>query len=122
LDPILGLLPGAGDAIGSGLSLYVLYEGARLGAPGPLLIRLTGNILVETILGAVPLLGDLFDFVWQANTRNLRLLQQHHRADWRPRPLGLVLGSVLLLGVLLVAGFLALAAWVVTMLMRHAPF
>ena len=87
LDPILGLLPGVGDGIGALLSLYVLYEGARLGAPGHVLVRMAGNILIEAILGAIPLLGDVFEFVWQANSRNLRLLHKHHAPGWRARPL-----------------------------------
>ena len=87
LDPILGLLPGAGDWIGAILSLYVVYEGARLGMPANVLARMGGNILVETILGAIPLLGDLFDFVWQANTRNLALIERHYHSGFRQRPL-----------------------------------
>jgi hypothetical protein len=66
LDPILGLFPGAGDWIGAVLSLYVVYESARLGAPAHLLARMGGNILVEALVGTVPILGDLFDFAWQA--------------------------------------------------------
>ena len=79
LDPILGLLPGAGDWIGAVLSLYVVYESARLGAPARLLARMGGNIIVEALIGTIPLVGDLFDFAWQANTRNLALIEDHHR-------------------------------------------
>ena|SRR5688572_27063399 len=78
LDPILGILPGAGDWIGAVLSLYVVYESARLGAPAQLLARMGGNILVEALIGTVPLVGDLFDFAWQANSRNLVLIEKHH--------------------------------------------
>ena len=55
---------------------------------------MTGNILVETLVGAVPVLGDLFDFVWQANTRNLALLRRHYRPELAPRPLRRVLLAV----------------------------
>lgn len=79
LDPIIGLVPGAGDWIGSALSLYVLYEGARLGLPFGALLRMAGNILIEAIVGTVPLLGDLFDFAWQANSRNLAVVEQEYR-------------------------------------------
>jgi hypothetical protein len=79
LDPILGVLPGAGDWIGAVLSLYVVYESARLGAPSRMLARMGGNILVEAIVGMVPVLGDLFDFAWKANTRNLALIERHYR-------------------------------------------
>ena len=120
LDPIIGLLPGAGDWIGALLSIYVLYEGARLGVPGGVLWRMTGNILVEVIVGAVPVLGDLFDFAWQANTRNLALIEKHFRPDFRGRSLRrvalvvlavalLVLGVLAALVVFLVRGALELA-------------
>jgi hypothetical protein len=87
VDPIIGLLPGAGDWIGALLSLYVLYEGARLGMPAGVLSRMAGNILVEAIVGAVPFLGDLFDFVWQANMRNVQLIETHYRPEYRGRTL-----------------------------------
>lgn len=86
-DPLIGLLPGAGDWIGGLLSIYVLYEGARLGLPMRVLSRMGGNILVETIVGAVPFLGDLFDFAWQANARNVALIEEHYRPGMRARPL-----------------------------------
>ncbi len=109
LDPILGLLPGAGDWIGSVLSLYVLYEGARLGVRGTVLARMTANILVETIVGSVPLVGDLFDFAWRANTRNMALIHQHYRPGAEPRSLGwvwAVIGGAAFV-VLALAGLLA---------------
>jgi hypothetical protein len=85
VDPILGLLPGIGDWIGAILSLYVVYESARLGAPAHLLARMGGNILLESVIGTVPLVGDLFDFAWQANARNLALIEAHHNSSFRPR-------------------------------------
>jgi hypothetical protein len=112
LDPILGLLPGVGDAIGALLSVYVLYEGARLGAPAHVLARMAGNILVESILGAVPVLGDLFDFVWQANSRNMQLLHRHHAPGWRPRSLRSVWVAVAIAAVLVLSVVIALA-WAV---------
>lgn len=109
LDPILGLIPGLGDSIGALLSLYVLYEGARLGAPGPILVRMTGNILVEAVVGAIPLLGDVFDFVWQANTRNMRLIHRHYAPDWKPRSLRAVWGAVAVVAVLILLVVVGLA-------------
>lgn len=109
LDPILGLIPGLGDWVGAVLSLYVLYEGARLGVRGGVLARMTGNILVETIVGAIPVLGDLFDFAWQANTRNLALLRRHYQPGLAPRSLRRVLLTVgaAAFAVLLLIGALA---------------
>lgn len=85
LDPLLGLIPGLGDWAGAALSLYVMYHAARLGMPTPVLARMSGNILVEATVGAVPVLGDLFDMAWQANTRNVRLVEQHYEPTLRPR-------------------------------------
>jgi hypothetical protein len=119
IDPLLGLIPGLGDWLGAALSLYILYEGARLGLHGAVLVRMTGNILIETIVGAVPVLGDLFDFAWQANTRNLALIKRYYRSDLQPRSLdwvmttvavaaAAILAFVALLGYLAVLGLLAL--------------
>jgi hypothetical protein len=88
LDPILGLLPGVGDFVGAVLSLYILYEAARLGTPAHLLARMGGNILVEALAGTIPVVGDLFDFAWQANARNLALIERHHHTAVRPRSSG----------------------------------
>jgi hypothetical protein len=84
-DPIIGLIPGLGDWVGAVLSLYVLYEGARLGMPARVIARMGGNILVEAVVGAVPIVGDLFDFAWQANTRNLALIERHYQPNYPPR-------------------------------------
>lgn len=75
VDPILGLLPGAGDYAGSVLSAWVVLEAAVLGAPASVLLRMLGNVGLELVVGVVPLLGDLFDFGWKANRRNLALLR-----------------------------------------------
>lgn len=103
LDPLLGLLPGFGDWIGALLSLYVLYEGVRLGLRGGVLVRMTLNILVETVVGAVPVLGDVFDFAWQANTRNLALIRRHYRPGLEPRSLAWVGATVAVAAALVLA-------------------
>ena len=92
LDPIIGLIPVVGDWAGSILSLYVVYEALRLGIPWPVLGRMLLNVGVEALVGAVPVLGDVFDFVWQANMRNLRLVEAHYHARLRPRSSGSIAG------------------------------
>lgn len=77
LDGLLGLVPGVGDTLGAVLSAYIIFAAARLGFPTGTLLRMVGNIAVETVVGAVPILGDIFDIAWKANVRNLALLRAH---------------------------------------------
>ena len=75
LDPLIGLLPVIGDALSAALSGWLLYLAHRLGASKPLLAKMAANIMLDLVVGSVPVLGDLFDFVWTANQRNRQLLQ-----------------------------------------------
>ncbi|MEO7985094.1 MAG: DUF4112 domain-containing protein [Gemmatimonadales bacterium] len=77
VDAIIGLVPGLGDLIAGGLSLYIIAQAAKLGVPRALLARMGWNVAVDTLVGEVPILGDLFDVAWKANMRNLRLLEDH---------------------------------------------
>jgi hypothetical protein len=126
LDPIIGILPGAGDWIGAVLSLYVVYESARLGAPAHLLARMGGNILVEALVGTIPLLGDLFDFAWQANSRNLALIESHHSkvrtTGLKPRPMTsiwLMLAAVCVVVIAVVTGLVVLLGKVLDRLIQN---
>jgi hypothetical protein len=77
MDALLGLIPGFGDLLGSAISLYIVKEARALGAPPWLVARMLGNVALDGVIGAVPLVGDLFDVAWRANRRNLALLQNH---------------------------------------------
>lgn len=77
LDPLVGLLPGGGDTFMGLVSAYIIWEAALMGLPRSTLIRMTWNVLLEVIVGTIPLIGDLFDFAWKANARNARLLEKH---------------------------------------------
>jgi hypothetical protein len=111
LDPLLGLIPGVGDAAGALLSAYLVLAAARLGAPAGVLGRMAVHLAVDAFVGAVPFFGDLFDFGWKANTRNLRLLEAW-LADPGPtrRASGLVV-ALLLVGTLAVMAATAWATW-----------
>jgi Domain of unknown function (DUF4112) len=74
LDSLLGLIPGAGDALTAGVSLYIVYEAAMLGATKRQLALMLGNIALDTAAGSVPVLGDLFDLTFKANILNLRMM------------------------------------------------
>lgn len=109
-DAIVGLIPGLGDVAGAVLAGYLVLLAQRLGAPRSVVLRMLGNVAVDTLGGTVPLIGDLFDVAFKSNTRNLALLE---RAIERPTDTTrtsrlLVLGTFLGL-VLLVAGGLVVA-------------
>lgn len=75
-DSLLGLVPGLGDAATALVSLYIIAEAHRLGASQATLARMVWNVLVDTGLGAVPVLGDVFDLFWKANMKNIVLLEK----------------------------------------------
>lgn len=77
VDAIIGLVPGIGDAIGALISAYIINEARAMGAPRSVLLRMMGNVMLETVIGAVPLAGDVFDAAFKANTRNLALLARY---------------------------------------------
>jgi uncharacterized protein DUF4112 len=76
-DAVIGLMPGIGDAVTTALSAWIVYEAHRLGAPRHLIMRMIANVAVDGLLGAVPLAGDVFDVLFRANRRNMRLLREH---------------------------------------------
>jgi len=77
LDAIIGLAPGIGDVVGALISTYIIGAAWRIGTPKSTLMRMSFNVLVESVIGALPLLGDLFDAAWKSNERNVRLLESH---------------------------------------------
>lgn len=77
LDPIIGLIPGAGDAVTTALSAYVVYEAYRAGLPPALIMRMALNVVIDLIVSAVPVLGDIGDIFWRANQRNLAIFDAY---------------------------------------------
>lgn len=77
LDPIVGLIPVVGDAVSGVVGFWLIAEAARFGIPRVIVARMVLNTVVDLVLGAVPLLGDLFDVVSRSNTRNLALFRRH---------------------------------------------
>lgn len=76
LDPILGVVPFAGDTVATLLSLYIVLEAARAGVSKLTVARMLGNLAVDYAGGWVPVLGDLFDAYWKANRRNVTLAKR----------------------------------------------
>lgn len=77
LDSVIGLVPGIGDGITALLGAYIILRARDLGAPPLLLARMGANLGADALLGAIPLVGDVFDFAFKSHARNLRLLQRH---------------------------------------------
>ena len=77
VDSVVGLVPVVGDIIGLALSGFVVYEGVKIGAPRPLLLKMTGFAALDALVGLVPVLGDVFDFAFKANRINARLLEDY---------------------------------------------
>ncbi|MEQ8536013.1 MAG: DUF4112 domain-containing protein [Coleofasciculus sp. D1-CHI-01] len=119
LDPVLGLLPGAGDFLGTAFSAYIVIEAARIGIPRSLLGQMVINILLDTVIGSVPVVGDIADATWKANAKNIELLetywdspQPEKQTDWFFLVwllLGLLIAVTLIatLSLLVIKGFLA---------------
>lgn len=77
LEAIVGLVPVAGDMIAGLVSTYLIWEARQLGAPRWLVARMLANTLLDTTIGAIPVLGDAFDVLFRANLKNMTLLRRH---------------------------------------------
>ncbi len=76
-DAIIGLLPFGGDVLVGIISIYIVYRAAKLGLPKATLVRMILNIFIDVVIGAIPMLGDIFDATWKCNTKNVGLLEKH---------------------------------------------
>lgn len=119
LDALVGLVPGIGDVASALVAAWALVVGARLRAPGSVMGRMLLNIVIDTVVGSIPLLGDIFDIGWRAQRRNLVLLERwiDHPAGVQRRSTGLLLGLAAVL-VATVVGALWLAFTALTLLFR----
>lgn len=77
LDSVIGLVPGIGDAVTTIMGAYIIVRARELGAPFHLQAAMVGNLAIDTLVGAVPLVGDVFDFAFRSNAKNVRLLKRH---------------------------------------------
>jgi hypothetical protein len=116
LDALIGLIPGLGDAAGAVFSSYILMEAGKLGVSRSTLLRMGANVLIEAVVGVIPLVGDLFDAGWKANQRNISLLERSLETPGlaRRRDRGFVAATVVVVGAIglgLAAATWALLAW-----------
>jgi hypothetical protein len=120
LDAIVGLVPGVGDTLTSFASFYVLAAAVRYRVPKATLLRMGMNIALDYVFGSVPVIGDLFDAFWKANTRNVALLRRHAMvsadqarggrfSDW------LFVGGIMALLVVLLCASIATAIYLLSL-------
>lgn len=126
LDAIIGLIPGLGDTATTVVSFYVLASGVRYRVPKVTLLRMGLNIAVDYLLGAVPLVGDLFDFAWKSNQMNVELVRKRaavppeearrgRLSDW------LFVGLIMLVLLMLLIGSVTLSLWLLSQLFGDIP-
>lgn len=119
IDPVLGLVTGVGDWFGAAFSMYFLIYATRLGAKKSVLIRMFLNIVVDLMVGFIPLLGDVFDIGWKANLRNADILdeleQNPEKLEQKSRWL---LWLLLIVFIVIIAGIFVLIGWILTKLLQ----
>lgn len=122
LDAALGLIPGVGDVVGALLSTWIVFGALRWRVPLWRIAGMVANILIDLVFGSVPVVGDIFDFLFEENVMNLKTLLRHRDRTQPPRRLREVAGTVIVI-VLVILGvaFLTLAAMlaVVLWLIHH---
>jgi hypothetical protein len=101
IDPIIGLIPGIGDFLASSLSIWFLYDACRLGIKKRILAIMLINVMMEAAVGAIPVLGNVADAFWKANTRNMALVERHYSPALNERSMGkliaFLIGSLILI-------------------------
>lgn len=118
LESLVGLLPVGGDVVGLGISIYILWQVVQFKLPKTLLLRMVFNIAIDALVGAVPILGDLFDMTWKANTKNVNLLESHLQEPIKSRSadrrfLWLLFGGLFMALITLSAFAIVVLVWVV---------
>ncbi len=113
LDGLIGLVPGVGDLLAGAASSYILLQAVRLGVPWAVSLRMALNIVLESVVGVIPVFGDLFDFAFKANQRNVRLMLDYFE---QPVPTKRRSTAVLAITVLAVAVMLVLMVWLLVVL------
>jgi hypothetical protein len=118
LDALFGIIPGVGDVVGAGFAVVIVAEAVRQRLPRRVLMQMILNVAIDTGLGSVPVVGDLFDAVWKANRRNLALLERHVDGHATVEPVSRV--PIVLAAVALLFLVLALAVgsvWLLTLVL-----
>lgn len=118
LDPIISLIPGAGDVIAGVISLYFLIQGAIHGGRAAVLGRMFINILLDVLIGSIPVLGDVFDIYWKANLRNARILDELQQNPQKTTSESQMwIWFVVIQFIVVIIGIIVLIGWVIAELL-----
>lgn len=118
IDPLVGLIPLLGDSLGTLIGMYVLAEAFRFGLPASIIFRMALNLALEQVVGSVPVVGDVFDIAWKANSRNVRLFQRYVESPQELHKRSRLLMLVLFLPVGgILAASIAAAIWILVWLL-----
>ena len=122
LDGFLGLVPGIGDLSSGILSTYILYQAVKIKVPRGIIARMGLNVLLESVIGVIPIFWDLFDFAFKANQRNVDLMRKYvlnPRDTTRQSNLTLI---ALLIFFFVVLGFMVCGMFALVSALIHALF
>ena len=118
LDPLMGLIPVVGGLPSLAISGLLILTMLRHGASGNLVVRMVFNVVLDTLIGAIPVLGNIFDFAYKANDRNVALLRAHY-AEGKYQGSGKGLIWMIVIGLLALGGLLVWAAWTLGAALWH---
>ena len=113
-DFIIGLIPGVGDLVSLGISGMLVSVMARKGASGMVIVKMLWNILLDAVIGAIPILGDIFDLSYRANRRNLTLLKEHYEEGEHQGSATFVVIAVLLFVIGIIIAAIYLIGWILS--------
>jgi hypothetical protein len=111
LEPLLGLLPGAGDVAGLAVGIPLVVTAVRRRLPWKVVLVMIVNLLLDATVGAVPVVGDAFDFLWKAQRKNLRLLEEPAAVQAVLREAGVKIGGLIAAAVVLLALLALVLGW-----------
>ncbi|RUT10230.1 hypothetical protein DSM106972_007250 [Dulcicalothrix desertica PCC 7102] len=119
LESLVGLLPVGGDFIGILMSVYIVFQAIQFKLPKTVLAKMIFNIVIDGAVGSIPILGDIFDTTWKANTKNVNLLEAHLREPIKSRQKDKwFINIVLAVLVLILIGIIALFAFGIWLAVR----
>jgi len=77
IDPLLSLIPGLGDIVANVLGIYIILVAYEVGVPFVHILRMIFHVVIDALIGAIPIVGDIFDVYYKANMRNIRILKEN---------------------------------------------